>query len=74
MRLTIVIFFMKQCAGINTGLGCQGFHFPASIESRRAQPPLGNFPESSFLRLPQVTHVTPPCRSITGNLALGWGK
>ncbi len=65
---------MKQWAGINTGLGCQGFHLPALIEFRRAQPPLGNFPESSILRLPQVIQVTSPFRSITGSLTLGWGK
>jgi len=67
-------FSMKLSAGINTGLGCQGFHFPDLMESIRAQPPLGNLPEPSSLRLPQVIQVTPPCRSDTGSLASGWGK
>ena len=55
--------------GISTGLGCQGFHLPILMESNRAQPPLGNLPMASFLRLPQVTHVIPPPRSFIGSFA-----
>ena len=60
--------------GISAGLGCQGFHLPIFMEPSRAQPPLGNLPMASFLRLPQVTHVTPPPRSLIGNFSSGWGK
>lgn len=70
MRLFVLIFFHEA---FSTDLGCQGFHLPILIESNRAQPPLGNLLDSS-LRLPQVTQVTPPCRSFTGNFASGCGK
>ena len=59
---------------IKIGRGCQGFHFPLLMEFSRAQPPFGNLPMTSSLRLPRVIQVTLPSRSRTGKCASGCGK
>ena len=64
-----MVFFHELTAAIKTGLGWQGFHFPLLMEFSRAQPPIGNLPVASSLRLPQAIQVTLPSRKRAGNRA-----
>ena len=68
---TVMSALAQDLGAVNLG---QGFHRPLLMESNRAQPPFGNLPVASSLRLPHAIQVTWPSRKRTANRAPGCGK